>query len=127
MVEKTYKGLQSKTPLKRSSIKPKPTKPVDKDKNFSVLADDLHHCYITGTSDNCSEIQVHHIFRGHNKKNSEKYGFLLPLRPDWHNMSNYGIHSDRSMDLKYKRMCQEYWLEHYGTQEEFIKVFGQWW
>ncbi len=121
--------FQQKQVNKKSKSKKQATnKPVDKEKAFSVFTDDLYHCIITGDGGKgLYGIHVHHIFGGANKKNSEKYGFLIPLRNDWHSMSNYGIHNDRELDLKYKRLCQEYWLEHYGTQEEFIKVFGQWW
>ena len=27
----------------------------------------------------------------------------------------------------WRRKCQDYWLKHYGTREEFINVFGKWW
>ena len=47
-------------------------------KLFSVLTDDLDHCIITGDSNHA----IHHVFNGPNKKLSEKYGFLVPLRPD---------------------------------------------
>lgn len=93
----------------------------------SVFTNDLSVCIITGTDKAHGSIHVHHIFGGANKANSEKYGFLIPLRADWHDMADYGIHFDRALDLKFKRRCQEYWLEHYGTRDEFIKVFGQWW
>ncbi len=84
----------------------------------------MRRCYITGEHSN---VHVHHIFGAANKENSEKYGFLLPLRADWHDMADYGIHFSRKLDLKYKCKCQEYWLQHYGTEQEFIDTFGKWW
>lgn len=92
-------------------------------KLYSVFADDLEHCYITKSP----YVALHHIFGGANRKRSEKYGFILPLRPDWHNMSNYSVHSDRDLDLKYKCMAQDYYLEHYGSQDDFRREFGKWW
>ncbi len=90
--------------------------------------DDLTKCFITGyTKASGAAIHVHHIFGGSNKTNSEKYHFLIPLRADWHDMASYGIHFNRELELKIKRMCQDYWLIHYGTKEEFIAIFGKWW
>ena len=52
-------------------------------KLFSVLTDDMEHCIITGDGN----VAIHHVFNGANRKRSKKYGFLVPLRPDWHNMT----------------------------------------
>ena len=74
-----------------------------------------------------ADIHVHHVFGAANKAKSEKYGFIIPLRADWHDLADYGIHFDRDFDLRIKRECQDYWLANYGTREEFINVFGKWW
>jgi hypothetical protein len=42
-------------------------------------------------------------------------------------MADYGVHFDRSLDYKLKKLCQDYWLEHYGSREEFVAAFGKWW
>lgn len=94
-----------------------------KKKRFSVFTDDLENCYITGSPD----IALHHIFGGANRNRSEKYGFILPLRPDYHNMSNYGVHMNRELDLKFKTMAQRYYEEHHGNRECFIEEFGKSW
>lgn len=97
-------------------------------KYFSIFTDDLTMCYISGsTKDSGADIHIHHIFGAANKHASEKYGFIVPLRADWHDMADYGVHFDRELDLRFRRKCQEYWLEHYGTKEEFILIFGKWW
>jgi hypothetical protein len=49
----------------------------------SVLTADLGHCIITGSSN----VAIHHVFNGANRSRSEAYGFIVPLRPDWHNMT----------------------------------------
>ena len=104
----------------------KPYKPSFK--YFSIFTDDLSTCHITGdTKSRGADIHIHHIFGAANKTNSEKFGFIVPLRADWHDMADYGIHFDRDLDLYYKRECQKYWLKHYGSKEEFIAVFGKWW
>ena len=132
---------RSQTPLKRTQITPKPSgekpkKTVSKKKSqvykpsypyASIFTDDLNKCYITHSDKTIADIHVHHIFGASNKANSEKYHFLVPLRADWHDMADYGVHHNRELDLKFKRKCQDYWLEHYGTKEEFIEVFGKWW
>lgn len=115
--EKLESGEKEKYVPKR-----KPQTP--KNKQWSIFTSDLNTCHITGSTD---RIHVHHIFGAANKSNSEKYGFLVPLRKDWHNMADYGIHFNKELNYKYKRACQEYWLAHYGTKEEFIEVFGKWW
>lgn len=121
--------LKARTPLRQSKPgtqqkKSARARSVNKSKAFSIFTDDLYRCHITGSS---TGVHIHHIFGASNKTNSERYGFLVPLRFDWHDMADYGIHFNRELDLKYKRACQEYWLTHYGTKEEFIKVFGMWW
>lgn len=93
-------------------------------KLWSVFTDDMEHCYLTGSY----QCHRHHIFygRGGYKKKSEKRGFIIPIHPRWHNMSNDGIHEgNRELDLKFKRMAQEYYEEHYGTREDFRKEFGK--
>ena len=93
-------------------------------KLWSVFTDDMEHCYLTGSY----QCHRHHIFYGlgGQKKKSEKYGFIIPIHPRWHNMSNDGIHEgNRELDLKFKRMAQEYYEEHYGTREDFRKEFGK--
>lgn len=87
----------------------------------SVLTDDLKHCMITGSEN----VHIHHVFGGSNRKKSERYGFIIPLHPDFHNMSNLGIHFNRPMSLKYKRLCQEWYEDNIGTRDKFIKEFGK--
>ena len=94
----------------------------------SVFTDDLDTCIITGCKKSeYVNIEIHHIFGAANKTNSECYGFIIPLRDDWHKLACYSIHQDRNLELYWRRKCQDYWLENYGTQEEFIEIFGRWW
>ena len=87
----------------------------------SCFTDDMDHCYFTGAA----PVERHHIFGGSNRKNSEKYGFVIPLRPDLHpNGVNAGKHA-KEVDTYLKKMAQEYFEEHYGTREEFRKIFGK--
>jgi len=133
--EKEYKPLKANRSLRDSYAskikagekqvyKYKPKKQINKTNAYSIFTKNLYKCHITNT---CSNVHLHHIFGAANKGNSEEYGFLVPLSAEYHNMSDKGIHYNKKLELKYKRICQDYWLENYGTKEEFIKVFGKWW
>lgn len=93
-----------------------------KQKRRSVLTDDLEHCYLTGSP----EVHIHHVFGGPNRSLSEEDGFIVPLRPDLHNMSNKGVHFNRELDLMLKRKCQEI-FEQTRSREDFIKRYGKSW
>ena len=88
----------------------------------SILTDDFEHCYVSGRT----PVAIHHIFNKYNKKRSEEYGFLVPLHPDYHT-GKYGVHTGNiKLDKELKCACQEWWLEHGRTQEEWIAEFGKW-
>lgn len=91
-------------------------------KLWSCLTDDLDHCMFTYSS----TVERHHCFGGFNRTRSEKYGFIAPLRPDLHPngaMANQELWQE--VDKNLKVMCQQYYEDHYGTREEFIKEFGR--
>lgn len=87
----------------------------------SVFTDDMDHCYFTGTA----PVERHHIWGGANRKNSEKYGFVIPLRPDLHPNGAQAGKNAAEIDMKLKQMAQEYFEEHYGTRDEFRGIFGK--
>lgn len=80
--------------------------------------------YITKSTNN---LHKHHIFGGTaNRKLSEEDGMWIWLRADWHNMSDYGVHFNKELDLKLKRIAQKRWQEYYHkTKEDFIKKYGK--
>lgn len=88
---------------------------------WSVFTDDMDHCYFTGTA----PVERHHIFGGVNRKNSEKYGFIVPLRPDLHPNGVYAGQSAKLIDVKLKTMAQEYFEREYGTRDDFRRIFGK--
>lgn len=129
-----YKALQYEKAkaraIKSNSVKHNPIKCKQKTarKNttpyISIFTDNMNVCYITGSTSN---ICPHHIFGAAKKSFSEKYGFILPLRTDWHTVTSYSIHKDRNLDLQYKRLCEEYWINELGkTKNEWIKECGCW-
>lgn len=90
-------------------------------KLFSVFTDDMDHCIFTCTS----PVERHHIFGGSNRKLSEKYGFVVPLRPDLHPNGVFAGKDAKQVDIKLKNMAQEYYESKIGTREDFIKEFGK--
>lgn len=94
------------------------------ERKWSVLTNDMEHCYVTG---NCN-VAIHHIFPGTGRRKlCEKYGFIVPLEPQFHNMSDISVHSNpnKGLDLELKQKCQRYFEMHYGNRGEFIALFGK--
>lgn len=99
----------------------KKKKTTGRKKLYSVLTDDLKHCIITGSQ----EVAIHHVFNGVNRSRSEAYGFIVPLHPDWHNMTPYSVHMNQEFDESLKRQAQEYYEAHIGSRQRFIAEFGK--
>lgn len=80
-------------------------------------------CFVTGSTYN---LHQHHIFRGVNRKISDRHGFFVWLREDWHNMADYGVHgkNGHELDLELKRLCQAQ-FEKTHSREEFIALIGR--
>lgn len=88
----------------------------------SVFTDNMDSCIFTGSYD----IERHHIFGGSNRKLSEKYGFVVPLRYDLHpNGARVNPKYGQAVDTKLKRMAQEYFEANYGSREDFRQLFGR--
>jgi len=130
-VLKSKSTLDTKTPLKtNTSIK---SKQVGAKKTegayFSIFTgSNMSVCAITGDKSKKNlHVDVHHIFAGPYKAASEKRGFVIPLRHDYHVGTNYAIHEDRSFSESVKYACAKYYVENgLGTKEDFIKEFGRW-
>ena len=88
----------------------------------SVFTDDLDTCIFTGSP----YVERHHIFGGSNRKMSEQYGFVVPLRYDLHpNGARADQRYSKQIDDHLKKMAQEYFENHYGCREVFIRTFGR--
>lgn len=87
----------------------------------SVFTDDMDHCMFTGSP----YVERHHVFGGANRRRSEFYGFIAPLRPDLHPNGVFAGKDAKEVDLQLKTMSQTYYEEHYGTREDFIREFGK--
>ncbi len=89
---------------------------------FSVIQDDLSVCFVSGSTN----VAVHHIFPGEGRRKlCEKYGFVVALEPRYHNMGSQSVHAapNKGLDLKLKQTAQRYFEKHYGTRDEFTKLF----
>ena len=89
----------------------------------SRVQEDLDVCIDCGHS----PAQRHHVFFGTsvNKRNSEKYGYIVALCLD-HHTGDHGIHAgNKVLEHRLKRMCQEDFEKNFGTRDEFRKIFGK--
>ena len=90
-------------------------------KRFSVITDDMDHCYICGRNREC----LHEVFYGTaNRKLSIKYGMVIPLCNFHHNMSDMGIHFNYFLDTKVKQEAQYRFNEVYPDLD-FLQIFGK--
>lgn len=129
---KQFSELTAKTELKaEAKLKIKQTSAKKSQGEYKSIFGDLSRCCITGEKKKKIgkgkwNVVPHHIFSGPYKSKSEEYGFILPLRIDWHTGYSYSIHEDDKLDKKYKRMCEEYYINILGkTKEEFVYEFGR--
>lgn len=88
----------------------------------SVFTDNMDQCIFTGSY----YVERHHIFGASNRKHSEEYGFVVPLRYDLHpNGARADQRYAKQIDEHLKKMAQEYYEKHYGTREDFRRTFGK--
>jgi hypothetical protein len=86
----------------------------------SILQEDTDYCFICGRYGT----EIHHIFFGTaNRKLSDKYGLVVGLCY-YHHRGNNGVHHNRELDLKLKRMAQKRFTETYQNTD-FLAVFGR--
>lgn len=90
-------------------------------KLWSIFTDDMEHCIFTGSH----IVERHHCFGAFNRERSEKYGFVVPLHPTFHPNGAYAPDDWKKIDNYLKSECQKYFIEHYGTKEDFLKEFGR--
>lgn len=84
-----------------------------------------NYCYVCGAT---QALHRHHIFYGSaNRQLSEADGCWVYLCYMHHNGGNYGVHFNKELDLKLKRLTQEAWEQKLGSREDFIKRYGKSW
>ena len=90
---------------------------------WSAFTDDMDRCFITHRYG----VERHHIIgktKG-NKELCEKYGYIVPLIPRLHPNGAWADAEGRALDIPLKQMAQRHFELHYGTREDFIKLFGK--
>lgn len=82
-------------------------------------------CGKPGTS--LDPLDKHHIFGGSNRRNSEKYGLVVPLHHyECHIFGENAVHNCRETMDKLHEMGQRMAMEQQGwTVDEFRRVFGR--
>ena len=111
-------------PRKNKGINKKTSKQIKLEKSrYSIITDDLTHCIECGRTN----VELHEVWFGANRKLSIEDGLVIPLCKQFHHNGNLiGIHCDYNLNLKYKKIAEEKWIEHYGrTKEDFIKRYGR--
>ena len=97
-----------------------------REKLRSIFTDDLSTCYITGRTDH---VEIHHVFESRQgfKKLSEWYNFVVPLAVEIHGHGAFSPARYNWADLDHylKRKCQEYYLENYGTRDDWYREVGK--
>lgn len=86
----------------------------------SIITNNMDHCFICGSP----YVEIHHCFYGtSNRKNSDKYGLVVPLCP-MHHRGDYGVHHNPQADQVLKETAQRKFEETH-TREEFMQIFGR--
>ena len=86
----------------------------------SILQEDPEYWFICGRYGT----EIHHVFYGTaNRKLSDKYGMVIGLCYN-HHRGNKGVHHNRELDLRLKRMAQERFIQVYPEQD-FLAIFGR--
>lgn len=86
----------------------------------SKLQEDTDYCFICGRYGT----ELHHVFFGTaDRKNSDRYGMIVGLCY-YHHRGSKGVHFNRELDLRLKRMAQRRFIELY-SESEYLTVFGR--
>lgn len=67
----------------------------------------------------------HHIFGGARRQLSEENGCWCYLCARHHNFSDLGVHFNKSLDIKLKKLAQQKLEESGWNRERFIETFGR--
>lgn len=87
----------------------------------SIIVDDLTQCIVCGSP----YVQIHHCIYGTaNRKNSDKFGLIVPLCMEHHTGRN-GVHFNKDFDTYLKKLSQERFEAVYGENMTFQDVFGK--
>lgn len=86
----------------------------------SIIQEDMSKCFVCGTTQG---LNTHEIFFGiSNRSKSIVYGCYVNLCGHHHNLSNAGVHFDKSLNIKLRQIAQRKFEEIYG-HDKFMEVF----
>lgn len=89
---------------------------------YSIITNDLEHCIECGNNN----VELHEVFfGGRNRNKSIEDGLVIPLCKKYHHRGNLiGIHKDKELNIKYKKIAEQKWLEYYNkTIDDFINRY----
>lgn len=90
-------------------------------KHKSIMTTDGERCYLCGKY---LPVEWHHIFGGANRKNSERYGLVVPLCHMCHNEPPDGVHFNEEKNIELKKEGQLK-FESIESHERFMEIFGR--
>ena len=68
----------------------------------------------------------HEVFFGKNRQKSIEDGLVVFLTPVLHNMSDSGVHFNKTFRDNMQKEGQKCWMKYYNkTKEDFIKRYGK--
>lgn len=85
----------------------------------SILTENLGECYWCKTT---SQVEIHHVFHGANRKNATKYGCVIGLCRTHHTGGKQSAHKNNAIDMQLKQIAQTKFEQIYG-REKFMEVF----
>lgn len=85
----------------------------------SIITSRMDRCFICGAYG----VEIHHIMGGANRKNSTKYGLVVPLCRGCHTGDN-GVHMNRDRNDALKRIAQSRFEQKY-SHDEWMSIFGR--
>ena len=85
----------------------------------SIITSKMDRCFICGAYG----VEIHHIMGGANRKNSTKYGLVVPLCRGCHTGDN-GVHMNKDRNDALKRIAQSRFEAKY-SHDEWMEVFGR--
>ena len=106
------KNCVENEPRENKPIKKKSNKLAKLERNrFSILTDDLEHCYICKTMKlkQVKKEDLHEIFRGRNRQICMRYGFVAPLCRQ--------CHENKNIQKYLKQLCMVRAKDKYSEEE----------
>lgn len=86
----------------------------------SIITDSVDTCFICGSY---GKLDCHHVMNKADRKNSTKYGLVVPLCRECH-IGNNGVHMNRERNDALKRIAQTKFEQKY-SHDEWMSIFGR--